>query len=120
MADKEITTKIPMELVCISILQERDMYGYEMIHEIETRSGGLLRFSLATLYICMRRLEEKGYVTSRNEVSAEHRARLRVYYHLEPGAEPYMEKLLRNYRRCTEGVQKLLETCEISNENPEA
>lgn len=120
MADKEITTKIPMELVCISILQERDMYGYEMIQEIETRSEGLLRFSLATLYICMRRLEEKGYVTSRNVVSAEHRARLRVYYHLEPGAEQYAQQLLRNYRRCIEGVQKLLDTCEASDEKLEA
>lgn len=114
MANNDVTKKVPMELICMMILRERDMYGYEMVQEIERRSGGLLSFNLASVYVALRRLEEHGYVTARSELPENAPARLRVYYHLEmPGAEPYMERLRRDYLRAVQGVQRLFESCEV-------
>ena len=36
-------------------LKEGDRYGYEMVQEIESRSGGLLSFNLASVYVALRR-----------------------------------------------------------------
>ena len=63
MANNDVTKKVPMELICMLILRERDMYGYEMVQEIKARSGELLAFNLASVYVVLRRLEENGYVT---------------------------------------------------------
>lgn len=115
MANTDVTKKMPIELICIMILRERDMYGYEMVQEIEKRSEGLLVFNLASVYVALRRLEEHGYVTTYSELTDARRARLRVYYHLEPDAEAYGERLLVEYLRMAEGVQKLLRNCEAAH-----
>ena len=114
MANNDVTKKVPMELICMLILRERDMYGYEMVQEIKARSGELLAFNLASVYVVLRRLEENGYVTARSEMSDPARARLRVYYHLEPGAEAYMEKQMVEYLRTVQGVQNLFRSCEAA------
>ena len=49
MRSAEITKKIPLELLCIRLLEERDMYGYEMVQEIRKRSEGLLELNITTL-----------------------------------------------------------------------
>ena len=53
-------------------------------------------------------------MTARSEMSDPARARLRVYYHLEPGAEAYMEKLMAEYLRTVQGVQNLFRSCEAA------
>ena len=50
MRSAEITKKIPLELLCLQLLGERDMYGYEMVQEIKKRSGGLMELNITTLY----------------------------------------------------------------------
>ena len=86
MANNDSTKRVPLELLCMLILKEGDRYGYEMVQEIESRSGGLLSFNLASVYVALRRLEERGCVSSRTEMTDAARARMRVYYHLEPAA----------------------------------
>ena len=56
MANNDSTKRVPLELLCMLILKEGDRYGYEMVQEIESRSGGLLSFNLASVYVALRRL----------------------------------------------------------------
>ena len=49
MANNDSTKRVPLELLCMLILKEGDRYGYEMVQEIESRSGGLLSFNLASV-----------------------------------------------------------------------
>ena len=69
MANNDSTKRVPLELLCMLILKEGDRYGYEMVQEIESRSGGLLSFNLASVYVALRRLEERGCVSSRTEMT---------------------------------------------------
>lgn len=39
MANNDSTKRVPLELLCMLILKEGDRYGYEMVQEIESRSG---------------------------------------------------------------------------------
>ena len=49
----------------ILALVEQALHGYEIGRRIEARSGGTLRFTLASLYETLYRLEERGWVRGR-------------------------------------------------------
>ncbi len=53
-----------MKFVLLSLLQERPMYGYEMIKALEERSGGFYVPSPGSIYPTLQMLEERGFVTS--------------------------------------------------------
>lgn len=109
MRSAEITKKIPLELLCIQLLEERDMYGYEMVQEIKKRSGGLLELNITTLYLALKRLNEHGYVSMYYSDAEAARERSRIYYHLEPAAVEYKEKLKEEYEQVVLGVRRFLE-----------
>ncbi len=109
MRSAEITKKIPLELICIRLLEERDMYGYEMVQEIGRRSGGLLELNITTLYLALKRLNEHGYVSIYYSDAGAARERSRIYYHLEASAGEYKAKLSEEYERVVEGVRRFFE-----------
>ncbi|MCI9225370.1 MAG: helix-turn-helix transcriptional regulator [Acutalibacter sp.] len=109
MKSAEITKKIPLELLCIRLLEERDMYGYEMVQEIKKRSDGLLELNITTLYLALKRLNEHRYVSMYYSDAEAARERSRIYYHLEPAAGEYQRKLEEEYEMVMLGVKRFLE-----------
>jgi len=61
MLDRELK-KGSAELIVLSIVESRGRHGYEIGKLIETRSGGQLKFNLASLYTLLYRLEERGWL----------------------------------------------------------
>jgi transcriptional regulator len=53
------------ELIILSIVESRARHGYEISKLIETRSGGQLRFHVASLYPLLYRLEERKWLQGR-------------------------------------------------------
>ncbi len=51
-------------LMLLSLLSEQDMYGYEIIKELEQRSEGIFKFKEGTLYPVLHKIENMGYVKS--------------------------------------------------------
>ena len=105
----EFTKRLPLELLCLSLLKERDMYCYEMAQAISERSTGLLNIAEAALYMSMYKLQEKKYITDHRKSVGTLRPRIRVYYHLEPAGEEYLQTLLEEYSRTTAGIQSFLD-----------
>jgi PadR family transcriptional regulator PadR len=64
MLDREMK-KGSAELIILSILESRARHGYEISKLIETRTGGRLRFHVASLYPLLYRLEERGWLQGR-------------------------------------------------------
>ena len=50
------------ELLILSLIEHRPRHGYEIGKLIETRSVGVLRFNLASLYPLLYRLEQRGLI----------------------------------------------------------
>jgi PadR family transcriptional regulator PadR len=68
------------ELLVLSLLEARARHGYEIGQLIEERSGGKLRYRIASLYPLLCRLEAKGLIAGRwIERAGERRRR---YYRL--------------------------------------
>jgi PadR family transcriptional regulator PadR len=64
MLDRELK-KGSAELIILSIIETRPRHGYEISQQIETRSGGQLKFHIASLYPLLYRLEERGWLQGR-------------------------------------------------------
>ena len=53
------------DLLILALVEEQALHGYEIARRIEARSNGALRFTLASLYETLYRLEERGWVRGR-------------------------------------------------------
>lgn len=62
-----------VRLAILSLLSERPKHGYELMKEIEMRSGGSYKVSAGTIYPALQQVEDEGLVTS------EHRDGKRIY-----------------------------------------
>lgn len=52
------------EAIILSLLREKNSYGYEINKTISQVSGGRYELKEATLYTAFKRLEDAGYITS--------------------------------------------------------
>lgn len=63
------------ELAVLSVLEEGPLHGYELARRIEVQTSGSLRFTLASLYPLLYRLEKRGYIKGVWETSDSGRRR---------------------------------------------
>ncbi|WP_283128809.1 PadR family transcriptional regulator [Allofournierella massiliensis] len=104
------------ELVLLSLLAQRDMYGYEMSQELQTRSGGKFILQESSMYPTLYRLEDKGYITvTKQQVG---RRRTRMYYHLEPSGQDYLQSSVAEYLAMQEGIRAILTSCGMNEVEP--
>lgn len=80
-------------LVVLSLLRDRDMYGYEIASEMKIRSDG--KFTISVLYPVLYRLEEQGYLKITDTAIVDGRAR--SYYHITASGQAYLDRTLREY-----------------------
>lgn len=78
-------------LLVLKLLEDGDLYGYQMIEELKRRSDDTFHLKAGTLYPLLHGLEEKGFVTAyEREASA---GKPRRYYHLtDQGRDALREK----------------------------
>lgn len=79
MLDRELK-KGSAELLILSLVEVRPRHGYEISKLIESRSDGVLRFNVASLYPLLYRLEKRGWIQGRWVEKAGQRRRR--YYRL--------------------------------------
>ena len=53
------------ELLVLALVEERARHGYEIGKLIEDRSGGVLKFHIASLYPMLYKLERRGLIQGR-------------------------------------------------------
>lgn len=80
-------------LVVLSLLQEREMYGYEIANTMDERSGG--RLTISVLYPVIYRLQEQGFVIETSSEIVEGRAR--SYYAITDSGRNYLKSTLSEY-----------------------
>src|SRR5438045_9590124 len=77
--DRELK-KGSAELLVLSLVEDQPRHGYDLSKLIESRSGGVLTFRVASLYPLLYRLEKRGWTQGRGSERAG-RGR-RAYYPL--------------------------------------
>ena len=95
-----------LEMLILELLCNKDMYGYEMADIMNKASDGKLSIKEGSLYGPIYRLIDKKCI-SENRVLVGRR-RTRIYFHLEPRGQEYLDQLKEVYLRMNEGVMKII------------
>src|SRR5262245_52041424 len=103
-SDRELK-KGSAELLILSLVDGRARHGYEIAKLIETRSGGALKFQVASLYPLLYRLEARGWIAGTwVERPGSRRCR---YYKLTPAGCKILAAQRAGWQRFVEAVGRI-------------
>ena len=86
--DKSLVSGSTAMLV-LKLLEENDMYGYEMIEKLRERSENVFELKAGTLYPLLHGLEEKGCLKSYEKLAG---GKLRKYYSITKAGKKVLEE----------------------------
>src|ERR671915_2608547 len=104
MLDRELK-KGSAELLILSLVEDRPRHGYEIGNLIEQRSGGLLRFNVASLYPLLYRLEKRRWIHGRWVEKAGQRRRR--YYRLTTEGKKVLAAQRNTWREFVEAISRI-------------
>lgn len=90
----------------LKLLEEQDMYGYQMIDTLAKKSDHTFDLKAGTLYPILHNLEKSGFVTS-YEKKAENE-RMRKYYHLTTKGKKLLQDKEEEWNTYSSAVNKIL------------
>ncbi|WP_409296811.1 PadR family transcriptional regulator [Peribacillus sp. SCS-26] len=94
--DRELM-KGSIDILLLSLLAEKDCYGYEMTKKLRSLSDEAYNMNEGTLYPALKRLEGKGTVTS--YWSQELEGSRRKYYSITDTGRTVLDEKLRNWKQ---------------------
>lgn len=120
---RENLKKGTVEMVLLHLLEQRNMYGYELLQEMKKRSQNKFVLKDGSMYPTLYRLIDKGVISDKQVLVG--RRRTRVYYELTESGKAYLEEIKAEYACITEGIDNILsyqeeEVCELLLENEKA
>lgn len=94
------------DMLILKLLEDEDMYGYQMIEQLRRRSRNVFDLKAGTLYPLLHQLEQKGYLTTYEEAVGE--ARVRRYYHLTDKGRKYLVQRQEDWKQFAGAVGSVL------------
>ncbi len=95
-----------MTLLILGLIENKDMYGYEMIEELRSRSDDTFELKAGTLYPLLHGLEEKGFIFS-YENEAEN-GRKRKYYGITKSGKKLLKDKKEEWKVYVNTVNKVI------------
>lgn len=95
------------EMILLSLLKEKDMYGYELTELLKQISDDYLHLKEGTLYPALRKLEEKELVKSYWKDSFE--GPRRKYYYITKSGYQELEGYLTKWQDFQAIIQNIIE-----------
>jgi transcriptional regulator len=93
------------ELMVLAAIERRARHGYEIAKLIDDRSGGVLRFHIASLYPMLYRMERRGWIEGKwIEKTGQRRRR---YYRLKPEGRQVLADQRSTWRELLSALQRV-------------
>lgn len=92
-------------LAVLTLLERREMYGYELVEALERDSGGLLALGQSTVYPLLYNLEGKGHVKAVWREAAN--GRRRKYYRATPPGRKWLAGQRSQWQKLVEAMEAL-------------
>ncbi|SHH73978.1 transcriptional regulator, PadR family [Sporobacter termitidis DSM 10068] len=93
-------------LMILKLLEERDMYGYQMIEELARKSEEVFNLKAGTLYPILHGLENEGMVSSYDDHADS--LRVRKYYHLTDKGRAQLKDRQTEWTRFSGAINRVL------------
>jgi PadR family transcriptional regulator, regulatory protein PadR len=94
------------ELMILRLLQQREMYGYELVQAIRDRTGDVVSLGEGITYTVLHALEREGALKSRR-MRVEGRSR--VYYSVTARGLKRYQALAGNWTTLTQAIRTVVE-----------
>ncbi len=85
-----------IEMILLTMLNEEDRYGYQIVSTLEQKGGDFFQIKEGTLYPVLYRLEDDGYIESYRDNPK--RGVPRKYYRLTVGGRTRWQDLLNEWK----------------------
>lgn len=89
-------------MLVLKLLEQHEMYGYQIIKELERQSREVFRLQEGTLYPILHNLELQGAVTSRQQIAEN--GRLRKYYQITGSGKKLLQAKISEWNTYREAV----------------
>ncbi|ABN53115.1 PadR family transcriptional regulator [Acetivibrio thermocellus] len=93
-------------ILVLKLLEERDMYGYQMIETLAQRSDDTFNLKAGTLYPILHNLRNNGYVESYEK--EESNGKIRKYYYLTSKGKKLLREKQKEWITFSSAVNKIL------------
>ncbi len=103
---KKELTKGSSSLLVLSVLENKDMYGYQIVKEIEMRSEFVFTLKEGTLYPILHSFENDGYVKAYWTESEQ--GRRRKYYHITKKGIDTLKESKEEWEAYSYAVKKVI------------
>lgn len=92
-------------MLLLKLLEEKDLYGYEMIEMLRERSMNVFELKAGTLYPILHKLEEQRCVeTYEKEVAG----KVRKYYRITKEGKKQLKAKTEEWNECSKAVSQVL------------
>jgi PadR family transcriptional regulator PadR len=93
------------ELVILRLLQQEEMYGYEIVQAIRSRTEAVIAIGEGVVYPVLHGLERDGALTSRRKTV---NGRSRIYYSVTAAGSKRLADLSEAWTKLASAIQKML------------
>jgi len=93
------------ELLILRLLQQGEMYGYEIVHAIRSRTDTVIALGEGVVYPVLHGLEGDGALRSRRKTV---NGRSRIYYSITRAGSHRLADLSENWTSLAAAIQKML------------
>lgn len=97
-------------MLILRLLEEKDMYGYEMIEGLRRKSENVFELKAGTLYPLLHGMETKGFLSSYEKEEA---GKTRKYYHMTKEGSKLLIQKKEEWATYSQAVVKVLEHHEL-------
>ena len=93
-------------MLVLKLLKQQNMYGYQIIRELEQQSRNVFQLQEGTLYPILHTLEQQGAVTSYQQTSDN--GRVRKYYAITPPGQKLLEEKSKEWKVYETAVNQVM------------
>lgn len=93
------------ELLILRLLRNEEMYGYEIVQAIRSRSEAVIAIGEGVVYPVLHSLEKDGALRSRRRTV---NGRSRIYYSITPAGSRRLTDLAKDWANLAVAIQKML------------
>ena len=92
-------------LLILSLLEEKDMYGYEMIDTLKGKSNNVFELKAGTLYPLLHSMEEKGWLTVYEQETG---GKMRKYYRITRDGKKQYQAKKKEWKEDSEAILQVI------------
>lgn len=98
-----------VDMLVLKLLENQDMYGYQIIEQLEKQSQNVFSLSAGSLYPLLHNLEVKDYVdTYEGDNNSKTHGKKRKYYHITEKGKAYLAEKSKEWEQYSSAINSIL------------